>query len=201
MMSLRNKIAIAAFGVGVVLLATPTVSYSAANHLPAGTTVTGKLKAGTDMTFAGTVDSEPITVSCTSFSASGKVPKAGATEVPLSAPPKITGCTDSLGGTDTITDNSTNGKWELTANTKAPYTITLTIPKAGSTLSSSLVVGCVVTAAPSKADPVKGSYNYKRGSVTVTNRAIPTKGSGCTSITATTSATIVLTPNPGRPPF
>jgi hypothetical protein len=200
-MSLRHKIAIAACCVGVVLLATPAVSYSAANSLPAGTKVTGKLKKGTDMTFAGTIDGVGITVTCTSFVASGKVPKAGATEVPLSAPPKITGCTDSLGGTDTIKDNSTNGKWTLTADTTAPYTITLTIPKAGATFSSNALPTCVITAAPSKPDPITGSYNDTAGTVTVKKGPIPTSAAGCTATAATTSATIVLTPNPGPPPF
>src|ERR1700722_10854365 len=54
--------------------------------LPKGTTVTGSLQSGTTMTFKGDIDSIPITVSCTSFSASGTVTQAKNT-LPLSAPP------------------------------------------------------------------------------------------------------------------
>jgi hypothetical protein len=200
-MSLRKKIAMAALGVGVVLVATPTLAFSASNSLPAGTKVTGKLKTGTDMTFDGTINGVPIVVTCTSFVGSGTVPKAGATSINI-APPKITGCTDDFGGTDTIKDNSAHGKWKLTANTTKPYTMTLTIPVKGATFTSTDLPGCLITAAPSVADPVKGSYNSTSGTVTVKKGGIPTLGSGnCTSTKATTSATIVLKPNPGPPPF
>ena len=156
------------------------------------------------MVFDGHINGISVIVTCTKFSSSGKVPKAGATTVTLGAPPTINGCTDSLGGVDTIKDNETNGKWTLTANTTKPYTMTLLIPKAGATFSSSVLPTCVITAAPSKSDPVTGSYNSSNGDLTVKNGAtnkIPTTGSGCSSTTATTTATIVLRPNPGPPPF
>lgn len=191
----------AGLGVGVILLATPTAGYSATKSLPAGTTVSGNLMSGTDMIFKGIIEGEPITVTCTSFTSSGKVPKTAGYRITLSAPPKITKCKDDLGGRDTITDNSTNGKWTLTENKAAPYTMTLSIPKAGSTFSSSLLPTCVITAAPTAADPVKGSYNDTTGTDKVSSASIPTTGSGCTSGTATISATVVLTPNPGVPPF
>jgi hypothetical protein len=187
----------------VAVLATPALSYSAVNTLPAGTKVTGSLKTGTKMVFDGHINGISVIVTCTKFYSTGTVPKAGATKINVS-PPRITGCTDSLGGADTISDNSTNGKWSLTANTTKPYTMTLTIPKAGAKFSSSVLPTCVITAAPSVADPVTGSYNSYNGQVTVTNGAtnkIPTTGSGCSSTTATITSVIVLKPNPGAPPF
>jgi hypothetical protein len=201
MMSLRKKIAVAALGAGVVVLATPAIGYSAASSLPAGTKVSAALATGTDMTFNGTIDELGIKVTCTSFKSSGKVPTKAGYKMTLSSAPKITGCTDNLGGTDTITNNSTNGKWTLTESRTAPYKMTLTIPKAGSTFTSSVMTTCVITAAPSTADPVTGSYNDTSGTDTVSKAPIPTSGSGCSSTTATTSATVVLTPNPGAPPF
>ncbi len=161
--------------------------------LPKGTTVTGALKSGTTMTFKGDIDSIPITVSCTSFSASGTVTKAKAT-LPLSAPPSISGCTDSSGGTDTVT---TSGAWKITI---AATKMTLDAPKAGATFKSSILSACTITAFPSAAGTVAGAYN---GSNTdkVKGASIPTKGSGCTSTAAKTTATVVLSPAPGAPPW
>ncbi len=53
---------------------------------------------------------------------------------------------------------------------------------------------------PDRAVKVVGTYNGKNTD-TVTNKPIPTKGTGCTSTTATTSATEVFTPAPGKPPW
>jgi hypothetical protein len=161
--------------------------------LPKGTTVTGSLKSGTDMTFKGDIDSIPITVSCTSFTATGTVKKAKDT-LPLSAPPSIKGCTDSSGGTDTVT---TSGSWKITI---AASTLTLNAPQAGATFKSSILSACTITAFPSAAGKVAGAYN---GSNTdkVSGASIPTKGSGCTSTTAKASATVVLSPAPGAPPW
>jgi hypothetical protein len=166
---------------------------AASASLPKGTTVTGSLKSGTDMTFAGDIDSIPITVTCTGFSASGKVTKASDT-LPTSAPPRITGCTDSSGGTDTIT---TSGTWTITIGST---TMTLNAPKAGATFKSSILSACTITAFPKKPGTIAGSYN---GSNTdkVTNAKIKTKGSGCTSTTAKTTATVVLSPAPGKAPW
>jgi hypothetical protein len=200
--SFYKKVLAAALGIGMAaFVAVPIASAARPNSLPAGTKVTGSLKSGTDMTFAGTINGVAITVKCTSFSASGKVPSGSASKVTLSAPPKITGCTDSLGGTDTIKTNQTNGKWTLTVTSSKPYKMSLGIPKAGATFTSSILSSCVITAEPKAAGSVSGSYNDKTGTDTVKNAGIPTSGSGCTSATAKTSATVVLTPNPGAPPF
>lgn len=190
----HRKPLVAALGVGALVFVTATAAWAS---LPAGTKVTGTLKSGTDMTFQGDIDSIPITVTCTSFTASGVVPKTPSYTVKLSAPPTISGCTDSSGGTDTI---KTKGKWSLVENSTSPYTMTLVIPKKGATFSSSVLPSCTITAAPSKAADVVGSYDGN-DTDTVTNAAIPTKGSGCTSTTASTDATVVLSPAPGAPPF
>jgi hypothetical protein len=162
--------------------------------LPAGTVVKASLKTGTNMIFNGAIDSIPITVTCTSFKASGKVPSTPSDSVTLSAPPQITGCTDNSGGTDTIT---TAGTWKLS---ETSTTQKLKIPQNGATFTSSVLPGCTVTAAPSGSVKVKGKYNDSN-TVTVTNAPIPTSGSGCTSATATTTGTIVEKPAPGPPPF
>lgn len=178
----------------VAVLATATAAFAT---LGPNVTVTGSLKSGTDMTFKGDIDSIPITVSCTNFSASGTTGSSPSSSVPLNAPPTINGCTDSLGGTDTINTNQTNGKWSLSAKGKK---MTLSIPKAGATFTSSVESGCTITAAPTKAAAVKGKYN-ENNTDTVKNAKIATKGSGCTSTSASTSATVILSPAPGKPPW
>jgi hypothetical protein len=181
------------FGMVATLALVFGVATGAYASVPIGTTITGALKTGTVMTFAGDIDSIPITVTCTGFSASGKVTKASDT-LPLSAPPAITGCTDSSGGTDTVT---TSGAWKITiASTK----ITLDAPKAGATFKSSILSGCTITAFPSAAGTVPGAYN---GSNTdkVKGASVPTTGSGCTSTAAKTTATVKLHPSPGAPPW
>lgn len=177
------------------------IATTALASLPAGTKVTGNLKTGTDMTFAGNINGVPITVSCTKFTGTSVVPKTPSYTVSLKTPPTISGCTDSLKGKDTITTNATNGKWKLTISKASPYSVTLVIPKDGATFSSSLLPSCVITAAPTATVNVKGSYSPTAGTDTVTKQPIPVKGTGCTATSSTTSATVVFTPNPGTPPF
>ena len=190
-----RKIVVATLAVGAVaILATATAAFAS---LGPNVTVTGALKAGTKMTFKGNIDSIAITVSCNTFSSTGKTGSSPSTSVPLSSPPTISGCTDSLGGTDTIHTNQTNGNWVLSAKGKA---MTLTIPKAGATFTSSVEGGCTITAAPNGPVGVKGKYNEKNTDK-VKNAKIATTGSGCTSSAASTSATVILSPAPGKPPW
>ncbi len=190
-MSKLTKTMVAVVGTGLLVFGIATAAYAS---LPAGTTVTGKLKTGTHMTFKGDIDSVPITVTCTNFTAKGKIPSTKSSTIKLSAPPTINGCKDNSGGTDTI---KTTGSWLLTG-TKT--TLTLVVPKDGATFKSSILSSCTITAAPSGSVKVTGAYNGKNTD-TVTNAKIATKGSGCTSTTATTSATVVLSPAPGEPPW
>jgi hypothetical protein len=190
-----RKMLIATLAVGAVaIFATATAAFAS---LGPNVTVTGALKSGTKMTFKGDIDSIPITVSCNTFSATGKTGSSPSSTVPLSSPPTISGCTDSLGGTDTINTNQTNGNWSLSAKGKA---MTLTIPKAGATFTSSVESGCTITAAPNGPAAVKGKYNNKNTD-TVKNAKIATTGSGCTSTSASTNATVILSPAPGKAPW
>jgi hypothetical protein len=147
-----------ALGAGLAgVVVTATAAYAT---LPGGTTVTASLKPGTNITFVGKINSVPITVTCTSFSASGQTPSPPSDTVTLANPPQITGCTDSTGGGDTIVTNQKNGSWVLTGKgKKAPYKLTLLVPKAGATFTSNIIPGCVITAAPSKPGKVTGSYD------------------------------------------
>ncbi len=55
----------AIFGIVAVVALVFGVATGAYASLPKGTTVTGALKSGTNMTFKGDIDSIPITVTCT----------------------------------------------------------------------------------------------------------------------------------------
>lgn len=201
MMATIRKAVMACVAAGAIVLGTATAGFSAPSTLPAGTVVKAALASGTDMTFKGQIDGIPLTVSCTTFSGQGKIPSKAGYSMTLQNPPTISGCTDSLGGTDTIKTNDTNGKWKLTVTKSSPYRLSLVISKAGAVFTSTVVSGCSITAFPNAAGKVTGAYSSSSGSVTVTNASIATSGSGCSSTAATTSATIDFTPNPGAPPF
>ncbi len=193
---IRNRAKLAVI-VGVTVASVIGAAAVASASIGPNKTVKAALKSGTKMTFKGDIDSVPLVVSCTKFSGSGKTGSKPATTFDLSKPPTLSGCTDSLGGTDTVTTNDTNGKWTLSAT---DTTATLTIPKAGATFTSSVENGCTITAAPSGPVKVKGKYNGDN-TITDTGASIATSGSGCTSTTAKESATVVLTPAPGKPPW
>jgi hypothetical protein len=204
MKSAHMKTLIAAVGVVAFVLASAAVSSASTatrpNTLPAGTKVTAALKSGTKMVFDGDIDGLAVTVNCTSFSGSAKIPKGSPLSMTLANPPKISGCTVT-GTKATITTNDTYGKWKLSVTSTKPYTLTLTMPEAGATFTdSALLEGCTITAAPNGPVGIAGSYNGKNTDK-VSGASIPTSGSGCTSTAATTTATVVFSPAPGKPPF
>jgi hypothetical protein len=202
-----RKLGVGAVAVASAIVLTAATVYATSSSdtedhfsVKSGTVISGSLKSGTGMTFVGSIDGIGLTVTCTGFTGSGAVPAKGLS-VTLSKAPAFSGCTDTLGGTDTITTNTTNGKWKLSevdaANDEAatePNTgdkIRLTIPKAGASFSSSFDPGCVITVAPSAAASVTGSYNDK-GTGSVKNASITVSGSGCVATAAKVTATIVL---------
>jgi hypothetical protein len=173
-----------------------TVAMAGASVAP-GTTIVG---TSNSVTFKGTINGIEITVTCTSFKDSAVVTAGANKSIDIPAP-TITGCTDSLTGTDTITTNTTNGSWELKTNGKGNK-LSLVIPKAGATFSSSVLSSCVVTAAPTAAVKVKGTYSSSAGTDTTNNVAIAVKGTGCTATSSSITTTVTFSPNPGTiPPF
>ena len=208
-MSRKKKSLIAGVGVVAILVGTATAVYASAENdtdhfsRPAGTVVKGALKTGTVIKFTGSINGIPITVKCTHFAASGPLPASGLTAT-LSAPPTVSGCTDSLGGTDTVATNQTNGPWLLQGIDKpldeglaepnaTGDKASLIIPKAGATFKSNAVSACVITAAPSGPAPVTGTFNDSN-TIIVNGASIPTSGSGCTSTNAKTYSTVIISP-------
>ena len=193
---IRSGLAFAVMS-GAAAVATPAVLGAAGAHVsPANKTVKVALKAGTETAFTGKVAGVTTTSNCTSSTDSFKTPAHGLGPVKV-ANPTFTGCTDSLGGTDTVKTNSTNGKW--TEKFLSKSRVQLTIPKAGATLTSSKVPGCVITVAPSGPAKITAAYDgvktttFKNASLSAsTSAACP--GHAATG-NATFSATYVSTPH------
>ena len=189
--SFRKKTIVAALASMAMIFG---LAASAGASLKPGTTVTGTSKS---VVFKGTIDGAPITVTCTGFKDSGTVKSGDKTSMSIGRP-SITGCHDTLGGKDTI---ATSGSWRLTVN-KSGSTVSLVIPKDGAVFTSSVLKSCKVIAAPNGPAPVPGAYSAANGTVKSSNAKIPVKGSGCTATAASETATITLSPKPGKiPPF
>jgi hypothetical protein len=166
------------------------------------TMVTVTLEPGTHMILRGTIDNLAITVTCSSFSGSGTAPSTKRTDVTLSSPPSISGCTDSVaaGDKDTLKTDQTYRHWTFKSPSGKSTYLTMTIPKAGASFASNFDPSCVITTAPTGADPVKGRFDKSgrdAGTDTVTNAPIPVSvgSSPCTTSSPwALSATMELAP-------
>jgi hypothetical protein len=188
MMSLRKKMIMAAVGIGAMLLATGTTGYAVPNSLPHGTTVdiVGNLH------FTEGINGVLVKVRCSSFIASGVI--GGPAHLNFTASPTISGCTDSLSGTDTITTNST---WFLAAVTAT--VMKLGIPTAGATFTSTALAGCTITWASSGLVKLTGTYNGVN-TETITDQPLVASGAGCAAGTMKTWVNAHMSPHPGAVP-
>jgi hypothetical protein len=175
---------------------------------PAGATAT--ITNSGNLTFVVTTNLGTFTASCTSVVATVKTPTAGFTDtihkisfgalIPQAdtQPIDITGCTDSAGGTDTVTSS---GAWRATffdkINDETTVEPNLTgdkfsvlVPVNGATLSSSLFPACVLTLDPTTSSAITVTYNDK-GTGTIPQGEVPgsvgASGAGCpiTSVSET----------------
>jgi hypothetical protein len=191
------KLLAAALGAATLLFATGTTGYAVSNSLPIGTVVTATLTPGTAMSFKGVISSTAIKVVCHSFSTSGTVTVAGPNL--KIAPPTIGGCTDSAGGTDTITTNATNGHWKL--HDPSVTAMKLKVPMAGATFTSTAFVGCTVTFAPAGVATINGSYNGTNTDSLSGAIPVAITGVGCTvGAWAVGDLLLSLSPSPGPVP-
>jgi hypothetical protein len=152
-----------------------------------------------------------FTATCTGISTTFNIPKA--TQIystpmalitqPSGQPIDVTGCTDSLGGTDTITSA---GHWQITyvrVGTKNKLKVQL--PLNAATLSSSILPACVLALNTSTTSSWTLKYNNPPtgvGTGTIKAGQVPgvvTPGGGCPSgMTVTeTLNTDTLTASPG----
>lgn len=203
-MLLPRKIVSVVVGLGATLLITCAAGYADHNSVPTGTRIEVSLgnepnpdcPKPRELSMEFELDGLALTSCCSNLIDSTVVP-AGANKVLTVVPPTISGCTDSLGGVDTI---KTKGSWLLKVTGAAPTLLDLVIPKAGAEFTSSLVPSCKVTFASTRTVKVQGTYSSSTGTDTVENAPIALDASGCTASSASTSATLVFSPDPGALP-
>jgi hypothetical protein len=146
--------------------------------------------------FSGTINGIRVTVTCTGSSFHGTTPgQPGVWSIALPMPPTLTGCTDSLGGTDSVT---VSGTWTITWNDTQTSD---TEPNTDQALlggflaiTSSFFPGCKIT----WSGQVSGSWH----DVTPTtpskfvfgNAPISLATSGCTGTSWTFTATYLTSP-------
>jgi hypothetical protein len=200
------KLTLAIVGVGMLVGAPVALAMTDTddNISPASKPVTAALKAATKASLDTTIGATTITVTCTKSSLSATTPATGLGPFTVGSP-SFGGCTDDLGGTDTF---KPKGSWSLrfvdAANdetSKEPNAgdrLSLTIPKDGATVTTSIDPSCTVTVAPTAAATVTGSYDDVK-TLTFTSAKVPISVSGAScfitgSGTSALSATYVLTP-------
>jgi hypothetical protein len=170
---------------GLAAAAVPAVVVASiiTNATAVAVNVSAKLATNTNTQFTGT--SGPLnglTVTCTASTTKFQLNTKGGGLGPFNLTnPTFTGCTDSLGGTDTITSNSTNGKWTTTyVNSTGgtnPDMIKIGIPKAGQKLKSSIAPNCTITVQPTAAGSVSGAYD-NAGHLQLTNQSVSYSAAG-----------------------
>lgn len=189
--------AIVAASVAVALMPAVVVASIITNATAVAVKVTAKLKTNSVAVLKGT--SGPLTgysATCTAFTSTFQLTTKGGGLGPFTlSNPAVSGCTDNVGGTDTVTSNKTNGPWTATyvnsTGSPSPDLVRLSIPKAGLKLVSSAYPSCIVTYAPSAAGIVSGSYD-NAGNLQFTNASISYSATG-TCPPGTGSGTATLT--------
>ncbi|MCK7626516.1 hypothetical protein MUU72_26010 [Streptomyces sp. RS10V-4] len=199
---LPRTVLTASAGIAAALGLTLAVTGPATAHAAGGprtaaasTTVTPAGHAfNATLTGTATFSAGSVTVTCSVSSSSGTVPAApgnsnasGPVSSAISAP-TYSSCTTSMPGVSaTVT---TTGDWSVSMQNGAPVTAALTMPTTGFVLKTSGLASCTVTAAPTSAATVSGTWtNGAPSSLKFTDAAVPVKvvgGFGCPT-TATSS--------------
>ncbi|MEU6314752.1 hypothetical protein [Streptomyces sp. NPDC047014] len=190
----RTALALGTAVAGAITLASVTAS---AAPLPAAgsTTVTPAGHAfKAVLSGKATLKAGSVTVTCSVSVATGSVPAApgnsnpaGPVSSPISAP-TYSSCTASMPGvTPTVT---TSGAWAVSMQNGSPITATMGVPVGGLVVKTTGLATCTVTAAPTAAATVNGTWsNGSPSSLTFVNATVPVKvtgGFGCPT-SATTS--------------
>ncbi|MFH9420591.1 hypothetical protein [Streptomyces sp. NPDC017529] len=147
-----------------------------------------------DLTGKATFKAGSVTVTCTVSHATGQVPDAPA-NTNASGPvgngisaPTYSSCTTSMPGVRATIE--TSGAWGVSMQNGASITAGLTIPTGGFVLKTSGLATCTVTAAPTGAAVVSGTWtNGAPSTLGFTNASVPVEvvgGFGCPT-SATTS--------------
>ena len=142
---------------------------------------------------------DPVIVTCTRSSTSGRVPAAGVCG-PITAP-TFSGCTTNLNTSGTVV---ATGAWTLcVANTGGHPTGTLTVPRRGVSASVTIFGStCTATAAPDRPENVTGRFLNGRSAmptanppstVVFTGVSVPISPGGSAGCPMNTTATFTAT--------
>lgn len=172
---------VAAGAVAVVAMATGP-AFASVTVSPSSTAFTDTNSGS--VTFAGTIDGLPITITCTGSVIKATTPPAGSATFTVTTDPTFTGCSDGA----TITSS---GTWGLVAVSSTE--LQLSVPTGGAKFTSSVLPGCTITA---KSATLNGAYNGTNTS-TFTKQSVGVSASGCTasstSFTGTYKSNITIT--------
>lgn len=205
MVRITRKLTLAASLTAVIVGLGTTAALAASDGddsiSPAGTSY--KVTNTSNIVLRGKFNGFSATVTCKNSLIMGTTPVFGLGPANISKP-SFTNCTDSFGGTDTVTTNMNNGPWQVTfidvgndedqAEPNFGDEIQVTIPKAGATLK---ILNCTLTVAPSQSANVAGLYD-DRSVLTFSNAVVPISminGNGCTASSATLSGSYAVSPN------
>lgn len=157
----------ASFGLALASAATadalaaagPTTVTPAGHHFSATLTGNAVFTAGSTTMTCTVSASVPTTGANNQIPAApGNHNAAGPVSAPIN-PPTFSGCSTSIGGVGvTVTSNSTNGNWSISAQAGSPITAGLTIPKGGVVLKTSGLASCTITASPAGPSTVSGNW-------------------------------------------
>ncbi|MFC9299156.1 hypothetical protein ACFTWH_24210 [Streptomyces sp. NPDC057011] len=199
----RTALALGLAAAGALSVASVTATATAAPLPAAGSTTVTPAGHSFKATLSGkaTLKAGSVTVTCTVSVSTGTVPAApgnhnaaGPVSSPIS-PPTYSSCTSSMPGvTPTVT---TSGAWSVSMQDGSPVTATMTVPVGGLVVKTTGLASCTVTAAPTAAANVGGTWaNGAPSSLTFTNASVPVKvtgGFGCpTSATSSTFNAVYL---------
>jgi hypothetical protein len=211
MKRLSRKYVVAALAAVVVAAVVPAVVVASiiTGAKAVGVSVAYRLKPNTNYQATATVDGIRFITTCTGATTRFQLTTKGRGLGPFTiSDMALSGCTDNVGDTDTVTSNHTNGTWSTTylssPSSTAADRISIRIPKAGVTTTLSLAPGCVVTEAPSAAASFAGAYD-NAGNLRITNASVPfATNSGClggASTGALTVSTVLKPRDTGTPGF
>ena len=170
--------------------------------LPAGHSFAAKLTGKATFVAGSTTMTCTVSASVPTTGANNQVPAAPANHNdagPVSAtinPPTFSGCSTSITGVSvTVTANSANGAWTLSAQNGAPATGGFTIPKGGVVLKTSGFASCTITASPAGPTAVNGTWtNGAPSALAITGAPVPaTVTGGFLCPTGNQSATFTAT--------
>ncbi|MFF6772415.1 hypothetical protein ACFY8W_02500 [Streptomyces sp. NPDC012637] len=170
--------------------------------LPAGHSFAAKLTGKATFVAGSTTMTCTVSASAPTTGANNQVPAAPANHNdagPVSAtinPPTFSGCSTSIAGVSvTVTANSANGAWTLSAQNGAPAAGGFTIPKGGVVLKTSGFASCTITASPAGPTAVNGTWtNGAPSALAISGAPVPaTVTGGFLCPTGNQSATFTAT--------